>query len=64
MTPPACSSISYAQFKGAGTNETAVFAAARKLITPALITFLSQPDSIASADGLDADMVRCTANFN
>ena len=56
-------SISYAQFHGAG-NDTAVIAAAQKLMTPGLIAFLSQPDSIANPDGLDADMVRCTANLD
>jgi hypothetical protein len=48
----------YAAFNGSG-SEDAVWVAARKLITPEVDTFLSLPDSVSSADGLDANMVLC-----
>eukprot|EP00040_Diaphanoeca_grandis_P030591 m.181026 g.181026 ORF g.181026 m.181026 type:complete len:847 (+) comp32047_c0_seq1:104-2644(+) len=48
----------YQAFMG-NTSEAPVFAAASKLLTPTLDTFLSLPDSFDSPTGLDAALVKC-----
>jgi len=49
----------YVKYTG-NNSEAPVIAAATKLLSdPAVATFLALPDSIATADGLDAMMVKC-----
>eukprot|EP00035_Acanthoeca_spectabilis_P034900 m.31467 g.31467 ORF g.31467 m.31467 type:complete len:824 (-) comp6934_c0_seq1:152-2623(-) len=57
-TDAAAFMAAYGAYVG-NNSEDAVYAAARKLITPAVDAFLSLPDSIASSTGLDAEMVLC-----
>jgi hypothetical protein len=47
-----------------GTNEGELMMAAQKLLsTPSVSEFLSAPDTFATPDGLDAEMVKCAVLF-